>query len=52
MENIELMKDNAEIIRCIKCVYSNDNGTVCHYGVGKNTKPNGFCHNGENYEEQ
>lgn len=39
--------DVVEVVRCKNCAYANDDGTICRYGVGRSTKPNGYCHNGE-----
>ena len=39
--------DAVEVVRCKDCVYTNEQGTICRYGVGRDTKPNGYCHNGE-----
>ena len=49
--------DVVDIIRCSECAYSNHDGsiydgTTCRYGVGHSTKPNGFCHNAERWEEE
>ena len=43
--------DVVEVVRCKDCVYSNENGTTCHYSVGRDTKPNGFCSDDERGEE-
>lgn len=35
------------VVRCKDCVYANDFGTVCHYGVGRDVKPDHYCSYGE-----
>ena len=46
-----LIKDDqpetVEVIRCRKCVYANDNATICRYGAGKFTSPDHYCSEGE-----
>lgn len=39
--------DVVEVIRCADCIYSNDDGTICHYSVGLSTRPYRFCSEGE-----
>lgn len=34
------------IVRCRDCAYSNEDGTRCHYWVGRDTEPMGYCHKG------
>ena len=46
LDNVRL-EDLVEVVRCKDCAYANDDGTICRYGVGRYTKPNGYCHNGE-----
>ena len=44
--------DVVEVIRCKDCVYGEDSGgTICRCGVGRSTKPDGFCHKGERSEK-
>lgn len=38
--------DVVEVVRCKNCTYSNEDGTRCHYGVGRDTEPMGYCQNG------
>lgn len=39
--------DTVEVVRCKNCTYANKDGTICHYSVGRDTKPDGYCHCGE-----
>lgn len=39
--------DRVEVVRCKDCVYANDDGTICRYGVGRGVKPEHFCSYGE-----
>ena len=39
-------------ICCKNCVYANEDGTICHYGVGKDTRPERFCSEGELRESE
>lgn len=39
--------DVVEVVRCIDCVYANEDGTICHYWVGRDTEQNGYCDRGE-----
>lgn len=43
--------DFVEVVRCRDCKYSNENGTICRYGVGRDVKPDHFCGYGEKKEE-
>jgi hypothetical protein len=38
--------DVVEVVRCKDCAYANEDGTRCHYGVGRDTEPMGYCHCG------
>ena len=38
--------DVVEVVRCKDCAYANEDGTRCHYGVGRDTEPMGYCHKG------
>ena len=35
------------IVRCKECTYSSNDGCICHYGVGRDVKPNHYCGYGE-----
>ena len=35
------------ICRCKDCQYSNDDGTICRYSVGRAVEPEHFCSYGE-----
>lgn len=53
---VQLMKDApeadvVEVVRCKDCKYSNTNGTVCRYSVGKAVEPEHFCSYGERRKE-
>lgn len=39
--------DFVEVIRCKNYAYANSDGTIFRYGVGRSTKPDGYCSNGE-----
>ena len=39
--------DVETVVRCKDCAYANDYGTVCHYGVGRDVKPDHYCGYGE-----
>ena len=41
-----------DIVCCKNCVYANENGTTCHYGVGHSTRPERFCSEGERRESE
>lgn len=43
--------DFVEVVRCKDCRHANDCGTICHYGVGRDVKPDHFCGYGEKKEE-
>jgi hypothetical protein len=46
-----LPADVVEVVRCKGCVYANDDGTICRYSVGRYTKPNNYCSDGERKDE-
>ena len=48
--NFKNKADFVEVVRCEKCKYSNDNGTICRYSVGVKVEPNHFCGNGKDVE--
>lgn len=35
------------VVRCKNCIYANDYGTICRYGVGREVKPEHYCSYGE-----
>lgn len=35
--------DAVEVVRCKDCEYSNDDGTICRYSVGRAVEPEHFC---------
>ena len=39
--------DVVEVVRCGKCIYANSDGTICHYDVGRDVKPDHYCGYGE-----
>lgn len=39
--------DVQEVVRCSKCIFANDDGTICRYGVGVAVMPNHYCGYGE-----
>jgi hypothetical protein len=39
--------DVVPVVRCKDCYYANADGTICHYGVGRDTKPDKYCSDGE-----
>lgn len=39
--------DAVEAVRCKDCKYSNDDGTICRYSVGRAVEPEHFCGYGE-----
>ena len=39
--------DAAPVVRCKDCKYSNDDGTICRYSVGRAVEPAHFCGYGE-----
>ena len=41
-----------EVVRCKDCCYANENGDVCRYGVGRYTKPDKYCSDGERREDK
>ena len=44
--------DVVEVVRCKDCLYANEYGTICHYGVGRDVKPDHFCGDGERRKEK
>ena len=40
-----------EVVRCKDCCYANENGDVCRYGVGRYTKPDKYCSDGERRDD-
>ena len=32
-----------EVVRCKNCVYANENGDVCYFGVGRFVTPEHYC---------
>ena len=54
-ETCEMFKnkaDFAEVVRCKDCLYANDRGTICRYGVGREVKPDHFCGDGERRKDK
>lgn len=51
-ENFKNKADVVEVVRCRDCVYCNEHHNVCHYGVGKDVKPDHYCSYGERKEEK
>lgn len=45
--NNYIFADVEKVVRCKDCAYSNADGTICHYGVGSDVKPEHFCSDGE-----
>jgi hypothetical protein len=39
--------DVIPVVRCKNCVYANDHASICHYGVGRDVKPDHYCGYGE-----
>jgi hypothetical protein len=39
--------DVVEVVRCKDCCYANDHASICHYGVGREVKPDHYCGYGE-----
>ena len=35
--------DVVPVVRCKNCKYSNDDGTICRYSVGRAVEPEHFC---------
>jgi hypothetical protein len=35
------------VVRCKNCIYANDYGTICRYGVGRQVEPEHYCSYGE-----
>lgn len=47
VEYFDPAADVVEVTRCKDCTYANEYGTRCHYGVGRDTKPMGYCDSGD-----
>jgi hypothetical protein len=45
--NSQPTADVVEVVRCGKCIYANSDGTICHYDVGRDVKPDHYCGYGE-----
>ena len=43
--------DVVPVVRCENCIYANDYGTICRYGVGREVEPEHYCSYGERKEE-
>lgn len=39
--------DVVEVVRCKDCKYSNEDGTICRYSVGRAVDPEHFCSYGK-----
>jgi hypothetical protein len=39
--------DVVEVVRCKDCVYCGEHYNICHYGVGRDVKPDHYCGYGE-----
>ena len=39
------------VVRCKNCIFANDYGTICRYGVGRQVEPEHYCSYGERKEE-
>ena len=50
--NLLSTADVVEVVRCKNCRYSNDDGTVCHYSVGRAVEPEHFCSYGTLKEKE
>lgn len=35
--------DYVKVVRCRKCMYANDDGTICRYNVIRSTEPTNYC---------
>ena len=44
--------DVVEVVRCRDCVYCNEHHNVCHYGEGRDVKPDHYCSYGERKDEK
>lgn len=40
-------EDVVPVVRCKNCIYANDYGTICRYGVGRQVEPEHYCSYGE-----
>jgi SOS-response transcriptional repressor LexA len=43
-------EDVVSVVRCKNCIYANDYGTICRYGVGRQVEPEHYCSYGERKE--
>ena len=39
--------DVVEVVRCKDCTYCSEHYNICHYGVGRDVKPDHYCSYGE-----
>ena len=39
--------DVVEVVRCKDCIYCSEHYNICHYGVGRDVKPDHYCGYGE-----
>ena len=39
--------DVVEVVRCKDCTYCSEHYNICHYGVGRDVKPDHYCGYGE-----
>ena len=39
--------DFVEVVRCKDCTYCSEHYNICHYGVGRDVKPDHYCSYGE-----
>ena len=42
-ESFKNKADFVEVVRCGNCKHSNEDGTICHYNVGRAVEPEHFC---------
>lgn len=49
VEDCEHYRSKADFVevRCLDCVYSNPDGTICRYNVGRAVEPEHYCSYGE-----
>lgn len=43
LKEISTDPDVLKVVRCVKCCFANEDGTICRHGVGKDTEPDNFC---------
>ena len=46
-DRLKTAADVVEVVRCKDCTYCSEHYNICHYGVGRDVKPDHYCGYGE-----